>query len=711
MGKMMRPFAKEAMDKKEPEGGILGNQGIGSGGSGRRSSAKRILPVMAWNGIIRNGNVYFPYLAAGIFSVFTYFVYVSILQNDIVKILPKSNYAWMMLRIGKGLLVFILMLFLVYANSFLVKRRRKEFGLYHILGLEKKHIGSMIFFETMLIYTGALAGGVIFGSVLAKLLFMLLLWMCKLPADVSFVFYPGALRETTVYFLFVYALNFVEGLVQVGKARPIELMGGSRKGEKEPRFLWLYALAGVAALGFGYYCSIGSEIDSMIFMNFFLAVFCVIVGTYLLFTSGSIAFLKWMKARKSFYYRPGNFITISGMLYRMKKNAAGLSNICIFSTMVIITLICTVSLYMGMDSLVHFVNPYDMTVHYREERISKGEVGREIEALEEKYGIKAGRVDIYDKLNLSVRKEGDGFGMRRDRTDYASIEDYADDYQLGIMVQEDYNGIENRTVSLAEDEVLLYCSGVNYAYGTVDFFGNKFRVQEEPESFFPDPKAEGNTFGASYTMVVRDRQVQDRCVKAWAEANGVEDMEAFLNSGTQYVQVLLEGKDAKKAAFLSEFSEWCQGRPGFSKCIYEMEERNNQEIMYGALLFIGVLFGLIFFICLVLIMYYKQVTEGYEDRDSFGIMQKVGMSDTEIRGTVHRQILMVFGLPLAGAVLHTAAGMFMVKGLMAVISFFRVDILLWSTIGVVALFVAVYSFSYMATARAYYRIVRHGRVG
>lgn len=705
MAKRMQSLAKEAMDQKGTERGIPGNQRIGSGGSGKKSSAKRILPVMAWNGIIRNGNVYFPYLAAGIFSVFTYFVYVSILQNDIVKILPKSNYAWMMLRIGKSLLVLILMLFLVYANSFLVKRRRKEFGLYHILGLEKKHIGIMIFFETVLIYAGALAGGVIFGLVLAKLLFMLLLWMCKLPVDVSFTFYPAALRETMVYFLFVYVLNFVEGLVQVGKARPIELMGESRKGEKEPRFLWLYALAGVAALGFGYYCSIGSKIDSMIFMNFFLAVFWVIVGTYLLFTSGSIAFLKWMKARKSFYYRPGNFITVSGMLYRMKKNAAGLSNICIFSTMVIITLICTVSLYMGMDSLVHFVYPYDMTVHYREERISKEEVGREIEVLEEKYGIKAGRVDIYDKLDLSVRKEEDSFGMQRDGTDYEN------NYKLGIMVQEDYNGIENRTVSLAEDEVLLYCSGENYAYGTVDFFGNKFRVQEEPESFFPNPKAEGNTFGARYIMVVRDRQVQDRCVKAWAEANGVEDMEAFLNSGTQYVQVLLEGKDAKKAAFLSEFGEWCQGRPGFSKWIYGMEERNNEEIMYGALLFIGVLFGLIFFMCLILIMYYKQVTEGYEDRDSFGIMQKVGMSDTEIRGTVHRQILMVFGLPLAGAVLHTAAGMFMVKGLMAVISFFRMDILFWSTIGVVVLFVVVYSFSYMVTAKAYYRIVRHGGVG
>ena len=674
---------------------------------GKRSSAGRILPVMAWNGIFRNGNVYFPYLAAGIFSVFTYFVYVSILKNDIIKILPRSSYAWMMLRIGKSLLVVILMLFLIYANSFLVKRRQKEFGLYHILGLEKKHIGSMLFIETLLVYAGVMAGGVILGLVLSKLLFMILLRMCNLPVDVSFVFYPEAFWETSVYFLGIYVLNLVEGFIQIGKAKPIELMSGSRKGEKEPRFLWFYALAGVAALGFGYYCAVTSKQDSMLFTNFFLAVFWVIIGTYLLFTSGSIVFLKWMKSRKSVYYRPGNFITISGILYRMKKSAAGLSNICIFSTMVIITLICTIVLCVGMDSMVHFVYPYDMTVHYRDKRITREELDQEIEALEGKYGLQAARVDLYDKLELSVRKENDCFVQQKAKAGFDS-DSYAEDYRLGIMIQEDYNAIADRTVGLAENEALIYCTGKNYGYDTIDFFGNAFRVQEEPDNFFPNPKSEENTFGARYLMVVKDRQVQDTCVRAWAEANGVEDMDAFLNSGTQYVQIILEGADTEKADFLNEFGEWCQSRPGFSQLRDNVEDRRNEETMYGALLFIGVVFGLIFFMCLILIMYYKQITEGYEDRNNFDIMQKVGMSDTEIRGTVHRQILMVFGLPLFGAVCHTIAGMIMVKGLMVLISFYRMDMLFWGTVGVIALFVAVYGASYMTTAKAYYRIVRNG---
>ena len=660
--------------------------------------------MMAWKGILRNGNVYFPYLIAGIFSVFTYFVFTSILHNDIIKVLPRSGYAWMTLYMGKGILSLILILFLVYANSFLVKRRQKEFGLYHILGLEKKHIGIMLFFETILLYAGAVAGGVLFGMVLSKLLFLMLLRMCNLSVEVSFVFYPEAFRETIVYFLWVFGVNFAVGLLQVGKARPIELMSGSKKGEKEPRFLPVYALAGVAALAFGYYCSVTSKVDSMIFVDFVLAVSLVIVGTYLLFASGSIAFLKWMKGRKKFYYKPGNFVTISGMLYRMKKNAAGLSNICIFSTMVIITLICTVSLHLGMDSLVHFVHPYDMTALYGEEKIAKEEVAQEIAALEEKYGLAATRVDIYDRIRLAVRKEGDRFVMRKDNVRFS---DYAEDYRLEIITAPEYERIENRTVDLQDNEVLLHCSGRDYGYDSVDFMGVKLQVKEELTSFFPYPKAADNTFGACYVMVVKDRQVQEQCVRAWAEANGVTDMEAFLESDYRFIGIVLAGEDAQKNAFLGEFAQWCQSRPGFFDLTDNVEGRRDLGTMYGALLFLGILFGLIFFMCLILIMYYKQITEGYEDRNSFDIMQKVGMSDREIRGTVRRQILMVFGLPLAGAVMHTAAGMVMVKGLMGAVSFFRVDLLFWCTIAVIVIFMAVYGVSYTMTAKTYYRIVRH----
>ncbi len=662
----------------------------------------KLLPKLARKGIVSNGNVYYPYLAAGIFSVFTYFVFASILHNDIIKLMPKSAYMWIMLEIGKGLLSIILLIFLIYANGFLVKRRRKEFGLYHMLGLEKKHIGAMMFFESLLLYAGVLCGGTIFGVVLSKLFFLLLLRICRMPADIGFVFEPAAFRETMVYFGVVYLVNYAGSLWEVGKARPIELMSGSKKGEKEPRFLWLYAILGVAALGGGYYCSITSQLDSMIFISFFLAVLLVIIGTYFLFTSGSIAFLNCKKTRKRNYYRPENFITVSGMLYRMKKSAASLSNICIFSTMALITLICTVALCAGLDGCTHFVYPYDLKLAYRGDKVSLQDIRQEIDVLEDRYGLKAERIDVYDEVTLHVRQTGNRFGLQ-------TGEDYANEYQFELLVQEDYNRMENRTVSLEENEVLIYSSGPDFGYDTVDLFGQILQVQEELEGFFSYPKAEGNTYNSRYMMVVKDKAVRDACILAWCKACGVEDTAGFIKDDEiQRVRILLEGADEEKKAFIGELSEWGQRQPGFDELQNGVDWRENNQITYGSLLFIGILFGMIFFMCLILIMYYKQITEGYEDRDNFGIMQKVGMSDREILGAVHRQIRMVFGLPLAGALLHTMAGMFMVKCLFAVISLFDMRIFAWSIIGVSAMFVLVYGVSYLITARTYYRIVKQG---
>lgn len=662
-----------------------------------------LLPKLAWRGLVTNRNVSYPYLAAGIFSVFVYFVLASILRNDIMMLLPRSSYAWAMLNMGKGLLSMILLFFLIYANRFLVKRRMREFGLYHILGLEKRHIGVMMFWEAVFFYMGAVFFGVVLGVALSKLMFLLLLRICRMSADVSFVFTPSAFADTLCYFGLVFGLNCVNSLWQVGKAQAVELMGSSRKGEKEPGFIWLYALFGAAALIGGYWISVHSQVNSMIFVSFFGAVFLVVIGTYFLFTSGSVAFLKWMKKRKWFYYSPKNFITVSGMLYRMKRSAAGLSNICIFSTMTLITLICTVSLAIGLDGCVRFEYPYDMMLYYEAGSVTAQEVEEETTALSEKYGLAVKRADLYQKIDLPVHWTGNKLNVQN-----GGGADY-NDYALYLMTQEDYNRVENRRISLEEDEALIYFSGRDFGCDTVDFMGVEFSVKEELSDFYPYPKAEGNGFNAVFVMVVRDRQVWNRCVGAWCEANGIEDVEGYVSDVEKLnVKVLLEGKDKEKEAFLKEFGEWGQGVPGFSDMQNGSERRENTRVMDGALLFIGILFGLVFFICLLLIMYYKQITEGYEDREHYDIMQKVGMSDGEIQGTVRRQILMVFGLPLAGAFMHTAAGMFMVKELLAVIFLFDIRLLVGCVIGVSALFAVVYGASYLATAKTYYRIVKQG---
>lgn len=658
----------------------------------------KLLPHMAVKGIMANGIVYYPYITAVIFSAFTHFVFSSILQNDLMEILPYKAYAWIILEIGKGLLEYILFFFLLYANSFVIKRRKKEIGLYTLLGLEKKHIGMMLFLENCIVYAAAMAGGILLGMALSKLLFLLLLRLSHVALDVAFVFKMKAFTETLVYFAVVFLLLFINQLWEVGKSRPAELMSGSRKGEKEPRLLLLWSVIGASALIFGYRASIRSQADSMILINFALAVFLVVIGTYLLFTSGSVFFLKLARRNKKLYYKAKNFITISGMYYRMKKNAAGLVNICIFSTMVIITLICTVSTYLGLEGVTHYTCPYDMELELDEGKMTAEQFRMKSEELTEKYGLTVQRVDVFDSISLSCSRDGSSFELKK--------EDASDAANCGVIIMTlaDYKKLSGEQENLSEQEVLVHAEGADYGEETLAFMGIEGTVKREVRELFPYPKAESNRNGR-YIIIVRDDETRDAYVRAWAEANGVEDMDAFLQSGRCQAGIVLSGEDAEKTAYLKELSEWGWMQDGIRNEKNGLEQRGELRSMYGGLLFIGVIFGTDFFLCLLIIMYYKQISEGYEDMQSYAIMRKVGMSGEEIRSTVHKQVLFVFGLPLIGALAHTWAGMFMVKQLMVIIGFYDIRLMAECAAGVSLVFMLIYIISYWKTAKTYYRIV------
>lgn len=658
----------------------------------------KLLPRMALKGVIQNGTVYYPYLMAGIFSAFTYFVFSSILYNDLIETLPRSEYAWMMLAIGRALLVIILIPFLYYTNSFLIKQRKREFGIYSILGLEKRHIGAMMLCETLMIYLMVILGGICLGSVLAKLLFLLLLKLSGLPVEVKFVFTWQAFKDTILLFLVIFLFQLICALVQIGKLKPVELLSGSKKGEKQPRWIGFYGILGLVILAMGYGISITSELDSMVFMNFFLAVFLVVGGTYLLFTSGSILLLRLLKKNKNFYYKPENFVTVSGMLYRMKKNAASLANICIFSTMVIITLVCTFALYLGLGGMTRFSHPYDIRADFGAGDISLDQIEGQVHELSEKYGIEAERVDVYDFMRLSCGRSGNQLVQE-------SQTEFQENYGVYLLTLEDYNRLEGENKTLEEGQVLFYSSGEDFGFAQIDFMGIPMEVKEELGSMFPFPKAGKNNFGAELVIIVKDKAAREQLAEAFGRINGVTDMEAFLDSACLRAGVLLKGKDEFKQAFAKELSDWLQRQEGFTSWQNGLDARAVMKSMYGGLLFIGIIFGIIFFMCMLLAMYYKQISEGYEDQGSFAIMQKVGMSDKEIKNTVHRQILLVFFLPLAGALMHTAAGMFMVNNLMAALGLFHNSLIAGCTIMVALIFIFVYGISYLRTARTYYRIV------
>lgn len=669
-------------------------------------SKMSLLPRMAVNNIRKNGSTYFPYIGVSIFAMFTYFVFDLILKNDVMQTLPKAFYATVLITIGFVLLGIIMVPFLYYTNSFLIKRRKKELGLYSILGLEKKHIGIMMFWESLIVYTIVMAGAIALGLLFSKLIFLLLLNLVRMPVDVAFSISPAAIADALLFYAFVTGLNLFVNLVQVGKARPVELMSDSRRGEKEPKHIAIWTVLGALSMGAGYYLAASSKLDGMIFMNFFLAVFLVIVGTYFLFTSGSIALLRFLKKRKSYYYRADNFVTVSGMLYRMKKNAASLSNICIFATMVIITVICTVSVWLCTDSIIRFMRPRNFEISFmgrQEENALKLEVTepaekdafrQELEKLATENGV---------TLTDFLEREFVAIDAYKEKEHFRTVEaenrfDYANWYDVDLMTVDAYNRMENTGMSLAEDEVLVFTTGPDFGEPEISFGSFTFRVKEELKQCSVRKKAQANSFNARYLVVFAGEE-QLRSVAADFGVNA----DSALVFQMAFTPV---GDDTSVNAFAEKMNTLFGEKEGFAGITDYREDITDLESMYGSLLFIGIFFGAIFLICLLIIMYYKQVTEGFEDQKNFEIMQKVGMSDEEIRRTIRKQILLVFTLPLAGAILHTIVGMKMVMALMRAIGCFEIGLMMWCTVAVCALFAFVYSICYRRTSTAYYRIVR-----
>lgn len=654
-----------------------------------------LLPKMAVTNIRKNASTYFPYIYVSIFAMFTFFVFDLILRNDVMRNLPKGAYTLMLISIGFVLLRIIMVPFLYYTNSFLIKRRKRELGLYSILGLEKKHIGIMMFWESLIMYLIILAGGILLGLIFSRLIFLLLLNLAKLPVNVAFTVSPVAVTDTALFYAFITGLNLLVNLIQVGKANPIELMSDSRKGEKEPRFILLWSLIGLAAMALGYRMALKAQLESEVFLDFFLAVFLVVIGTYLLFTSGSISALRFLKRRKKFYYRSENFVTVSGMLYRMKKSAASLSNICVFSTMVIITAVCTVVVYLDMDNIVTSNFEREFEVFFFGDKYTEAEALRQETArLAEQYQIHIQDELAYSHVDIRPYRDGNQFRFPEDgdsgRNRLATIQ---------LLSLETYNQMEGRDVRLASDEVLFYSTGPDFSSDRVSFADREYRVKEELTKCKVGKKTPNNILTLDYTVVFSDEE-QIRQVSALF---GVDST----NSVSYFYGFQPEGTEGDKDLFSRELEQYVSGQPGFAHYKDHREQMSDQESMYGGLLFIGIFFGAIFLICLLIIMYYKQITEGFEDQKNFEVMQKVGMSDGEIRRTIRKQISMVFGLPLLGAICHTAVGMRMVYMLLGSIGFFEKTLLIACTAGGCLVFAVLYSLSYRRTSMAYYRIVRH----
>ena len=663
-----------------------------------------LLPRMAAGNIRRNSGVYLPYVGVSIFALFTYFVFDLIRKNEAMYTLPKGGYAVVLINVGFSLLGVIMIPFLYYTNSFLIKQRKRELGIYSILGMEKKHIGIMMFWESLILYGIIAASAMALGLLFSRLLFLLLLNLARLPVDIAFTVSPQAVRNALSFYGFITFLNLFANLVQVGKAKPMELMREAKGGERQPKLIPLWSLAGLVALGAGYFLAMTIQFDRNIYTHFFMAVFLVVMGTYLLFTSGSIVFLQAMKRRKRLYYKAENFITVSGMLYRMKKNAAGLSNICIFSTMAIITVVCTVAVRLGMDSILDSSFEKTMEVAF----LGKDPIDREalstyIDRAAGENGVQISEYVDYSSVQIGVSLEQNIFyGEQQTNlllTGNQAIIGIAMGRELVLVTLEEYNRLEGTEERLDNGEVLLYSEGKATGWDNVSFGDHNYTVKREiAHCNVREKTGSGDTTAYSYVVVAADEgQLAEIAACLGVDADG---------AWSYYCGFEPTGQEQALNAFSAAVYGYVSGLNGYAEYQDHRQRMEELESSYGGLIFVGVFFGLIFLICLLAAMYYKQITEGLEDRKNFEIMQKVGMDDNEIRNTIKKQVRTVFLLPLAGALLHTLVGMRVVKLMLVSIHFYETWLLIGSALGISLVFAIVYGICYKRTSQAYYRIVR-----
>lgn len=652
--------------------------------------------------IRKNGKAYLPYLLTCILTVAMYYIMKSLSLNEGLNEVRGSGAVSTTLMLGSIVIAIFAFIFLFYTNSFLMKSRKKEFGLYQILGMEKKHLARMISCESLYIAVLSLAGGLGAGMLLDKLMYLTIARIIHAEIPLDHYISVDSIRYTLVLFAVLFVLILLNSLRTVSFSKPIELLKGGNVGEKEPKVKWLAALLGLICLGAGYYLAVTIEnpVDALVL--FFIAVILVIAGTYLLFVAGSIALLKLLKKNKRYYYKPKHFIGVSGMIYRMKQNAVGLANICILSTMVLVMISSTSALMIGVEDIFAQRYPYEFTV-----RCYDGEDEANAEG-----ALKA----IYDRLEADGVARSDEIAYTNFEVSAAMGEDQSltpiTDHDLtptervrilSFVTAEDYGKFVGREIELGEKEVLLYERGKPVVGDELSLLGEKYRIRERIDSFVHPSELDAYIMPV-YGIVVRDRAELDAVFARQAEYYGGNA--SVLCHYLQFNTALSAEEQLALRETLRDTYFALEERGGFCRIECREYERADMYGLYGSFFFLGMFLGLLFIMAAVLIIYYKQVSEGYDDKERFQIMQKVGMSAKEVKRTIRSQVLTVFFLPLLTAGVHVLFAFPMISRILTLFQLMNTELYVCCTVGCFLIFALIYAFIYFFTARAYYKIVR-----
>ena len=659
---------------------------------------KVLYPKLAATNIKKNGKTYFPYLLTCMLTVMMFYDLLMVSTNSALNTMPGASQLRLILNFAVTITGGFSAIFLFYTNSFLIRQRKKEMGLYQVLGMDKKNLTKMMLWESIYTAGAGILGGILLGIVFGRLIFLVLLKLIRFDVAFRFSVEQEAILITIALFAGIFLLVLIWNIVQVQRVNPVELLQGGKKGEKEPKANWLIAVLGVLLLGFGYYIAQTTESPLSAITKFFIAVILVIFGTYALFTAGSVVILKLLKKNKTYYYKTKHFISVSGLIYRMKQNAVGLANICIMSTIVLVLISVTASLYIGQENVMdtRFKTEFSATSDQTTpeniqamERIVKEET--------EKRQLQIIHEQKFRYVPLSALKEGN-----RLEFDIESGNGYDADKMRGLYVLplEDYNALERTAVSLAEDEVLTYFPNEDFESGEIMIAGETYHVKENLQQSNLQKKRESGVTENVYLVMADDAAVE-HVIQLYGPTRVPITMQYLLNFD-------LKGEKAAKIDALEAMKTRLETSGEVQSCYVEYREAYAQEFygIYGGFFFLGIFVGFLFLMATVLTIYYKQISEGYDDKERYQIMQKVGMSRKEVKSSIRSQILTVFFVPLFMAVLHVAVAFKPITKLLLVFNLSDTHLSMMCTIGVSAVFAVFYVIVFAVTSREYYKIVK-----
>lgn len=654
-----------------------------------------------------------PYIITCICNIAMFYMMHYMFANPDLMTVPGGDILKVILALGVIVIGIFSMIFLCYSNSFLIKRRKKEFGLYNVLGMEKRHIRKTMRWEMVFVVIFSYMLGFSLGILGSKLLFLFLLKLLRVPARFGFQVSMSSIVGTIVWFLMIFVITLVINMRQIRLANPMELLRGGSVGEKEPKAKLLLVLIGTVTLGGGYYIALTTSNPLDALGLFFVAVILVMIGTYCLFTAGSIAVLKLMKWKKSFYYQARHFTSVSGMMYRMKQNAVGLANICILSTGVLIMISGTVSMYAGMDDCINERYPLDVSYQVRGEKreLAMENLWKVAEDCAKDYGFSLENVEKYQALTVTAFRNGGKFDFYSlgESVDKGADVNVFDAAVISIMSLEDYNQLmgEEKTLEKGTD-IFLYKNNTDFDGSAIKIGDKTYEIKE----MLTDCPYEGemSTYVAEgYYMVVKDMSALKELEQLQREiyqenASNIQSFLSFDLAGSGQDKEACEMEMKKRQLSMME-EKLPEGGAGIGSDYKELEYSDFYAI-YGGLFFLGIFLGILFLMGTALIIYYKQVSEGYDDRERFEIMQKVGMSRKEVRRSIRSQVLMVFFLPLIMACIHMAVAFPMVTKLLSTLQMRNVSLFAVCTVLCVGAFALVYGAIYTITARMYDKIVR-----